>query len=202
MQNLAASLRSKTGKGANRKLRSSGMIPGNCFGGGGEPQSLTLDPRVLRKMLLGPMRRNTLIGLSVDGGAETPVVVTELLVDPVTRELMHVDFLRVDLKKVRTTNIPVAATGVSPGVALGGRLQIVRRNVTVSCLPTEVPVSFEVDISELDGGDSVRISACPVPEGIKLLYKVDYVVLQVTRGRGAALAEEGEAGEATEAVAE
>ena len=189
MQQLTASLRSKTGKGNNRRLRAAGQMPGVVYGGDGEVSSITVRSADLARLLRGSHRRNTLIGLEIDGAAAEPVLVTELQSDPLTRELLHVDFIRVDLKSAITVKVPVEMVGRAKGVLAGGRMRLVRRVVDVSCLPEAIPASFPVDVSPLDGDEAFRYSECPAADGIEKVFKNDFVVVQCVKGRAARQAE-------------
>jgi large subunit ribosomal protein L25 len=196
MQNLVASSRTKTGKGHNRRLRAAGDVPCVVYGGAGEVSSLSVKSAELLRLLRGAHRRNTLIGLEIDGKDADPVLVTELQSDPITRQLIHVDFVRVDLKSPITVKVPVEMTGRAKGVLAGGRMRLVRRVVDVSCLPEAIPASFPVDVSPLDGDDAFRFSECPAADGIEKVYKNDFVVVQCVKGREARQADADEAAEA------
>lgn len=195
MYNLVANSRTKTGKGHNRRLRASGGVPGVVYGGAGDVSSVSVKSAELMRLLRGDHRRNTLIGLEIDGADADPVLVTELQTDPITRELIHVDFVRVDLKAPITVKVPVEMTGRAKGVLAGGRMRLVRRVVNVSCLPEAIPASFPVDVSPLDGDEAFRFSECPAADGIEKVYKNDFVVVQCVKGREARQADAEEAKE-------
>ena len=195
MYNLVANTRTKTGKGHNRRLRASGGVPGVVYGGAGDVSSVSVKSAELMRLLRGDHRRNTLIGLEIDGADADPVLVTELQTDPITRELIHVDFVRVDLKAPITVKVPVEMTGRAKGVLAGGRMRLVRRVVNVSCLPEAIPASFPVDVSPLDGDEAFRFSECPAADGIEKVYKNDFVVVQCVKGREARQADAEEAKE-------
>ena len=114
---------------------------------------------------------------------------TELQSDPLSRELLHVDFIRVDLKSAITVKVPVEMVGRAKGVLAGGRMRLVRRVVDVSCLPEAIPASFPVDVSPLDGDEAFRYSECPAADGIEKVFKNDFVVVQCVKGRAARQAE-------------
>ena len=195
MYNLVANSRTKTGNGHNRRLRASGGVPGVVYGGAGDVSSVSVKSAELMRLLRGDHRRNTLIGLEIDGADADPVLVTELQTDPITRELIHVDFVRVDLKAPITVKVPVEMTGRAKGVLAGGRMRLVRRVVNVSCLPEAIPASFPVDVSPLDGDEAFRFSECPAADGIEKVYKNDFVVVQCVKGREARQADAEEAKE-------
>ena len=195
MQKLLANSRTQTGKGHNRRLRAAGNVPAVVYGGNGDVSSLSLKSADLMRLLRGAHRRNTLIGLEIDGKDADPVLVTELQSDPITRELIHVDFVRIDLKVPITVKVPVEMVGRAKGVLAGGRMRLVRRVVDVSCLPEAIPASFPVDVSPLDGDDAFRFSECPTADGIEKVFKNDFVVVQCVKGREARQADADEAEE-------
>ncbi len=201
MENLTATSRTETGKGNNRRLRAAGNMPAVVYGGDGGATSLAVGAAELTRLLRSAHRRNTLIGLTIDGADAQPVLVSELQADPITRNLIHVDFVRVDLKAPVTVKVPVEMTGRAKGVLEGGRMRLVRRVVNLSCLPEAIPSSFPVDVTELDGDDSLRFSECPAAEGLEKIFTNDFVVVQCVKGREARQADADEEAPAA-AVAE
>ena len=183
MEALTATTRVSRGKGSNRRLRAAGQLPAIVYGLDTEAVALSIDPAVLRRILMGAKRRNTLIGLSIDGGDAVPVLVREVQTNAVTREILHTDFIRVDVKEPVVVKVPVVTTGKSVGVDAGGRLKVVRRQVNLRVKPELIPAQFEIDVTELDEGQSVRISACAAPEDTELVFETDYVVVQCVTGR-------------------
>lgn len=183
MEVLAATTRDSRGKGSNRRLRAAGQLPAIVYGLDVEPVALSVNPAVLRRIMMGAKRRNTLIGLSIDGGDAQPVLVREIQTNAVTKEILHTDFIRVDVDQPVTVKVPVVTTGKSVGVDAGGRLKVVRRQVNLRVKPAEVPAQFEIDVTTLDEGQSIRISTCTAPEDTELVYETDYVVVQCVTGR-------------------
>jgi large subunit ribosomal protein L25 len=203
MEQLTATSRSATGKGHNRRLRATGDMPGVVYGGEGESQSLALSAQELERLMRGSHKRNTLIGLTVDGADAEPVLVRELQVDPVNRHLIHVDFVRCSLDQHVVVQVPVETVGRSQGEIIGGRLRVVRRTIDLRCLPGDIPASFGVDVTPLHGGDSVRFSECVAPEGIEMVpSKNDFVLVQCVKGRVAGDDEDLDAPVAAAAPAE
>ena len=178
---MAAATRDGRGKNEARRLRRSGRVPAVLYGGestGGVP--LEVDPDEVHRILHSESGVNTLIALSVDGGASSQVMVREFQVDPISNALLHVDFYRPALDKVITVTVPVLLVGEPAGVKQqGGLLDFVQRDVHVECLPTEIPEHIEVDVSELLIGQGVRlrdllegVSWTPVSEPETLLAHV------------------------------
>ena len=106
-------------------------------------------------------------------------MVKELQTHPVTGQFLHIDFYEVDLTSKISAMIPVTITGKSQGVEDGGILQIVRRELEVLCLPTAIPETVEVDISELEIGGSIHVNEIALPSDVELPEDVDFTVITV-----------------------
>jgi large subunit ribosomal protein L25 len=169
---LEAEIRTTSGKGWAHKLRQKGQIPAVCYGGGGAPLSIALDPRALSKALDPQKRQNTLITLTVkaDGKSQQlTVMLKEYQTDPIKLDVMHADFVRVDVTKPVRVTIPIVLTGRPEGVKLGGILHQVFRHVEVECLPDRIPVQLEGDVTPLNMGQALHASDLPVAEGVRVL---------------------------------
>jgi large subunit ribosomal protein L25 len=199
---LAAVTRSGRGKNEARRLRSSGSLPAVVYGGESKQGiSVSVDPKALLHILHSESGVNTLISLSVDDGAVNQVLVKEFQIDPVTSDLLHVDFYRLALDKAITVTIPVTLTGEPEGVRLqGGLVDFVQREVQVECMPTEIPEHIEVDISELVIGQGVRLRE--VLEGVSWTPVSDPDILLVHVIAPKVEEEEVAADEAEEGAAE
>ena len=156
---LAAETRSARGKNEARRVRSAGRVPAVVYGGdtrGG--QAVTVDPKELLRILHSESGVNTLIELALDGGAASRVLVKEFQLDPISSELLHVDFYRLAMDRAITVTVPVALAGEAVGVKQqGGLVDFVTREVQVECMPSEIPEHIEVDVTELHIGDGVRL---------------------------------------------
>jgi large subunit ribosomal protein L25 len=191
--------RVRIGKGGSRKVRQDGLVPAVVYGKGMESLNLRLDPKALKKAVATEAGWNTLITLKGDGPFDGKVVILkDLQIDAIRREPMHVDFLAIDLKKTLAVMVPVQPVGKSKGEIEGGTLQLVRHELEVYCLPTNIPTSIEIDVTELNVGDSVHIDEVSLPEGIESQHDVNFTVLTVV-GR---MAEEVEEVEEDELLAE
>jgi len=166
---IVAEERIGTGKGANRKLRATGRIPAVVYGRGKPARQLTLDPSPLAKMLRASHSGiNTLIDLKV-GPQETVVLVREIQRDPVSGRWIHADLFEVDLQKTIEVRVPLHIVGKPKGVENGGILDHPLREVEIECLPRAIPDSVEVDVSDLDVGDSIHVRDLALPEGATML---------------------------------
>ncbi len=163
---LVAESRSGTGKGVARKLRAAGRIPAVMYGMGREPTPLSVDPAALSKLLLqSGAGRNALIDLQIDGGSQA-VLVKDLQRDPVTGHSLHADFLLVDLTEKVEVTVALHFVGKSRGVELGGLMDHPVRELQIECLPTAIPEFLEVDMTELDVGDTLHVRDVALPEGV------------------------------------
>lgn len=183
---LNGTLREKVGKEANRKLRASGQMPAVLYGAGiDESISIALEPRQLKKALENPKKTNALmsVDLGADAGTHT-VLVREIQRHPVRRTILHVDLVAPELTKPVVSVVPLRYTGKSVGVSMGGRLRTPYREVTVECLPADIPAEIVVDITTLDIGQAIHASGLDVAEGVSVIYDRDFVVVKVLKPRG------------------
>lgn len=202
---LNVETRVRTGKGGSRKVRQDGLVPAVVYGKGVEALNLRLDPKALQQAVATEAGWNTLITLKGDGPFDGKVVILkDLQIDAIRRTPMHVDFLAIDLKKTLAVMVPVQPVGKSQGEIEGGTLQLVRHELEVYCLPTNIPTSIEIDVTALNVGDVVHIDEVSLPEGVESQHDVNFTVLTVV-GRMAEeveVEEEGEEGVETEEAAE
>ncbi len=179
---LGATKRTETGKGVARRLRRAGRLPGVAYGHGQEAIPLSVDRRELQAVLKSEYGLNTLLALSVDGGApaDLAAIVKGLQVDPATRELLAVDFQWVSLTEEITVSVGVTLTGQAPGVVEGGVMEQALHEVEVSCRPTDIPETISVDISSLRQGDTLHVSNLQAPPGVTILTSLATTVCTVS----------------------
>lgn len=164
--NINVELRTTRGKGVARQLRRKGLVPAVLYGGGRANVSLTLDPHLFRKATDPARNYNTVFSITVeiDGKPATQsCMVADIQRNAVRDDIMHIDFMRVDMDKVVTRKIPVRYAGRAAGVVKGGKLKTFRRMVLVSAKPAELPVELVVDLTALDVGQYLRISDVSLP---------------------------------------
>jgi len=178
---IAVQAREQTGKGVARKLRAAGQIPAVFYGPKIGSVPISLDPRLLERILRGS-GANALLDLSIEGRAdlgETVALVKELQRHPVRGDLVHADLYQVDLAQTVEVEVPVHLVGKSKGVEMGGVMDHMIREVMVSCLPRAIPEFFEVDVSDLDIGDGVHVRDIALPPDVELAIDPDLAVVQV-----------------------
>lgn len=155
---LEAVTRETRGKNAARRLRAAGQIPAVVYGGSNDgPLAVAVSPKALLKILHSESGENSLISLAVEGSATT-VLLKDYLLQPVTQDLLHVDFYRVDMNKRVTVQVPVVLHGEARGVKQqGGVIDFVHREIEVESLPGDIPEHIDIDVRELMIGDSVYV---------------------------------------------
>ena len=179
---LSSEIRTQTGKGSARKIRSAGKLPAILYGPETDPIMLTLDFTEVKKALQGRSAESVLLNLRIDSdkkGQSKKVMIKEIQRDPVKRDYLHVDLFEISLKKELEVDIPIHLVNTPIGVSEGGILQHVRREVKVSCMPDDLVDKIDVDVSDLDIGQSLHIGDISFPSGLKSLEDVDVTVLTV-----------------------
>lgn len=198
---LSAKKRTETGKGPARRLRLREELPAVIYSGGQEALSVVVCPRETSKILQGPLKRNSLVEMSIEGESKKRcVMIKERQIHPTKRSLVHVDFVEVDLKKPVTVAVPIKLFGKSESVTLGGKVDHVLQKIRIRSLPDRIPEVISLDITRLPFG-STHTKDVPLPEGIELAEKPRIVVLTIKKPRGATKEEEGQSQAAPAAAA-
>ncbi|MEQ9641682.1 MAG: 50S ribosomal protein L25/general stress protein Ctc [Alphaproteobacteria bacterium] len=159
--------REGTGTGPARAVRRAGLVPGIVYGGDGDPMSISVEGRALVRAIEQGGFMNSLFELQNDAGNEK-VLPRDVQFDVVTDRPLHVDFLRVSDRTIVTIEVPVVFLNEEecPGLKRGGVLNVVRYTIEVNCRANAMPEHLEIDLLEADIGDSLHISAVPLPEGV------------------------------------
>ena len=190
---LTAVSRTDLGKGATRRLRKENKVPAVVYGAGSEPVSITLGHNELLHSTENEAFFSHILSLEIDGKKEN-VVIKDLQRHPSRAILMHADFLRINLNEKLKVNVPIHFIGedVAPGVKLGGVVTHDLVDVEVECLPKNLPEFIEVDISELELGESIHLSNLTAPKGTELvaLTHGDLQVVSIQANRAALLEDE------------
>jgi len=155
---LKAFPREDTGKGAARKLRADGYIPGVVYGEGVDPRSLYVSNYDFVKMVSKSASLNILMDLELEGDSEPrKVLVKDIQMDPVTSKVVSIDLLMISMDKAITMSVPISLVGTSDGVQnMGGIMEFLHREVDISCLPGDIPEKIELDVSEMKIGDTLH----------------------------------------------
>lgn len=164
-----------------RRLRREGKLPAVVYGGGKDSFAVTLEPRDLLRILKSDSGQNTVFEVKIgDEGAAETVMVFDYQVDPIRHQLTHADLVRISMDKAIEVSVQLVFTGVPKGVEMdGGVLDQAMREVTVECLPKDIPEGLVVDVSELEIGDSVRVEDIVVPSSVRVLVDEDTTLASV-----------------------
>jgi large subunit ribosomal protein L25 len=181
---LSVSLREGEGKGGARKVRARGLIPGIIYGQGiKENINVEVNPKEFSKALSGTSGMNTLLEMEVPKHGKVTAMLKDYQADNLTRKFTHVDFVTIDLTKKLKVEVPLQIVGKSEGVKEGGILEIIRRELTVICLPTGIPKGIEVDVTALKIGQSIHIDDLKLPAGIEVPHDQNFTIASVVAPR-------------------
>ena len=183
---LKAWARGRSGKGGARAERREGRVPGTLYGDKKDPETISVDYRAINLQLHTGHFQSTIFVLDLDG-KKTRVIPRAVQLDPVRDFPIHVDFLRLGKDALVTVEVPVRFLNeaASPGLKRGGVLNIVRHEIQVRCPSDAIPDHFDIDLTGLEIGDAVHISALKLPEGVKpTITERDFTVATIV-GRAA-----------------
>jgi large subunit ribosomal protein L25 len=167
---LTAKRRSETGKGAARRIRAAGQVPAVIYGKDQEPIALTVDAKEAYHLFHSISVENTIVNVQVDDDAEVlETLVREIQMHPFRPDIVHVDFYCIQRGVAMEIDVPINYSGTAEGVKFGGVLEVIFHEVRVKCVPSKFPESIEINVSELDVGDSILASAIHVDEDVELL---------------------------------
>jgi len=173
---LVVQNRAVLGSAESRRLRRQGMIPGVLYGRE-QPVAISIPERDLRAALTGAGGTHAVLDVVVDSGKTHSSVLKEYQQDPVRGYITHVDLQEVRLDQPIHATVPLHIHGEPVGVKEGGVLSQVTTEINVEALPMEVPEHLEADVSEMNIGDTLRLSAVTPPAGVTLLDDLEETVI-------------------------
>ncbi|SUZ98688.1 uncharacterized protein METZ01_LOCUS51542 [marine metagenome] len=196
---LAASERQSEGKSANRNLRRSGYIPGVLYGGKDEPKKISIMEKDIVKATEIAGFTTQILQISMDG-KDVDVVVKEIQRHPATSRVLHADFMRVDPDSKITLVVPIRTLNDESCIGVkvnGGQVNHLINDIEISCLASNLPEQLEIDVQEMDIGDTVSLSEIKLPEGVEITILQqdedrDQAVVSVTETREMIIEEEEE----------
>ena len=196
---LAASERQSEGKSANRNLRRSGYIPGVLYGGKDEPKKISIMEKDIVKATEIVGFTTQILQISMDG-KDVDVVVKEIQRHPATSRVLHADFMRVDPDSKITLVVPIRTLNDESCIGVkvsGGQVNHLINDIEISCLASNLPEQLEIDVQEMDIGDTVSLSEIKLPEGVEITILQqdedrDQAVVSVTETREMIIEEEEE----------
>jgi large subunit ribosomal protein L25 len=180
VKELKAVARDQVGKGAARAVRRTGRVPAVIYGGGAAPRAISLDANETRIRIFAGHFLTTVFEVDVDG-EKTRVIPRDYQLDPVKDTPLHVDFLRVSEGQTLTVEVPVHYVNQagSPGLKRGGTLNIVRHEVELIVPSNAIPEAIEADLTGLDLGDSLHISAVKLPANTRAAIDRDFTLATI-----------------------
>jgi len=177
---IKAEARSAAGKNVNRRLRASGKIPAVVYGPGKQPVAISIDPDDVIDILHSEAGRNTIVSMSVDGSEQNNAMLKDYQLDPVQGDLIHADFLEIAMDRILQLEVSIDLVGEPKGVKIGGGIMdFVTRSIEVECLPSDIPESIKVDVSELDINDYIRVKNLQSVSRVKVLSDPEVVIVTV-----------------------
>jgi len=179
---LEVTRREDGGKNVARRYRASGKVPAVVYGGHRDPVAITVDRKIVSEMIQKSEHGVRSIFLLKMSGTDQQrhAMIKDIQLDPISRRMTHIDFVRVQMdEKVRVT-VPVHINGTAIGVKEGGILDWQIRDLHIECLPGQIPDAIEVNVDALGSHDYLRISDLTLPQGVKVFDDPDRVVVGVT----------------------
>ena len=178
---LKTNVRTQVGNGPARALRREGKIPAVLYGPDTEPVLLSVAVNDLEQILKKSKAAQVLLNVLIQNGETSTksAMIKELQTHPISRDFLHIDLYEIALDRKITVKIPIAIKGTPIGVEEGGVLQTVRRELEVLCLPFAIPEVIEIDVTDLDIGDSIHVGKLSVGEDIELMDDDHFTVVTV-----------------------
>jgi large subunit ribosomal protein L25 len=177
---LEAQARQSGNKNDARRVRMDGKIPAVVYGAGKDSLSVTVDPRVVTRILNSETGHNSIFDLAFNG-ERTKAMIVDWQYEPIKGKLMHIDLKRIAMDKVLTVSVPILLKGEAAGVKQeGGIMEQILREVEIECLPADIPSHIDVDVSHLTFGMVLRVSDLPHSDKLKFLTDANQPVAHVT----------------------
>lgn len=182
---LEVTRREQTGKEIAKKLRRDGKVPAVVYGGHREPVAIAVDRKSVSELIQKSEHgiRSVFLLKMAGSDQQRHAMIKDVTIDPISRRMTHIDFVRVVMDELVKVTIPVHLNGTAKGVKEGGLLDFQVRDLHVECLPNAIPDSIEVDVTPLEGHDYYRVKDLQLPEGVKVLDDPERVVVGVTHAR-------------------
>jgi large subunit ribosomal protein L25 len=177
---LEAQKREPGSKNQAKRVRRDGKIPAVVYGAGKDSLPISVDPRVVTRILNSDTGHNTIFDLALNG-EKTKAMIVDWQYEPIKGRLLHIDLKRIALDKVLRVSVPIVLEGEAAGVKQeGGILEQMLREVEIECLPADIPSHIDVDVSHLTFGKVLRVSDLPHSEKLKFLTDANQPVAHVT----------------------
>ena len=176
---LEATAREATTKNAARRVRVAGQVPAVVYGAGKNSQTVSVDPRHVKRILYSDTGHNTIVDLKLPN-EQAKAMIVDWQYEPIRGHLLHVDFKRIAMDKALRVKVPVLLKGDAAGVKLeGGILEQVLREVEIECLPADIPGHIDVDVTDLTFGKLIRVEDLPHGEKLRFLTDPNQMVAHI-----------------------
>ena len=162
-----------------RRMRRERKLPAVVYGGGKESHTITLDPGEIVSILKSESGQNTIFKLKIADGSEENVMIFDVQIDPIKRSLVHADLLRIAMDVTIEVSVPLLIVGEAAGVIEGGVLDHSLRELVITCLPADIPESIEVDVTDLEMNQSIKVEDIQVPANVTVVTEADRSVASV-----------------------
>ncbi|NNC89159.1 MAG: 50S ribosomal protein L25 [Akkermansiaceae bacterium] len=182
-QSLKAEPRQRTGTGVLKRMRRDGYVPSVVYGGGVDNRNVKVIAKEFQDILAQSASANILIDLQIEDGGNQLAFLQDVQHDPLTGNVLHIDFLAIDQNTEITANIPIELIGEPEGVKMGGLLEELLHSLEIKCLPKDLPETIKADITEFEIGDALHVGEIEWPAGVEPTLESDVVVAQVTKAR-------------------
>lgn len=188
---LEVTRREKSGKEISKKIRAAGRIPAVVYGAKKDPVAIEVERKAIVELIQKSEHGIRSIFLLKMAGTDQQrhAMIKDLQIDPISRKMTHIDFVRILMDEVVRVAVPIHTTGLAIGVKEGGLLDWQVREVHVECLPNAIPDTIDVDVTNLNHHEYLRISDLKLPDGVKVLDDPERVVVGVTHAKVEALPE-------------
>lgn len=171
----------KFNKNHARRVRVAGKIPAVVYGAGQDAVAVSVDPKVITRILHSDSGHNTIFDLNVEGAALVKAMIVDWQNEPIKGHLLHIDMKRIAMDKMMRVSVPIQLVGIPIGVKTqGGILEHVLREVEIECLPNDIPSHLDVDVSALEMNGAIHVSDLPHSGSIKFLGEEGATVAHVT----------------------
>lgn len=197
---IAVSVRETVGKGAAHRSRREGVVPAVAYGPGiGQAVAISASSREVAKALSRTVGSHGLVTLKL-GDKTLEALIKQYQVHPLSRRLLHVDFLVTSPDHDVEVEVPVVTEGKSKGEELGGRQYVARRQIMIRCRPANIPERIVIDVSKMNLNEVMHIDEVALPEGVKPVFKSRFPVVMIEKAKAEddAVKTSAEAGEPAE----
>lgn len=189
--NLDVEIREDSGKNKVKKLRKMGKIPAIIYGGDLPTLPISLLAKDFKELLKKHIHENTIFFLKVkEGEKPKPVLIQDYQISPVSNEIIHIDFIRIDMEKPVKVKVPIEFIGTAVGIKQGGFQDVYSREIYVEVMPKDIPEKLTLDISKLEIGDYIKAGKVPLPENCKLIENPETMIIRIGTPKALAVEEE------------